>query len=68
MGIASCEEVTRKLSFCVEDGMPVMGSRRDLKCAMVHDGFTRRSDCAFEDLMRRGMSAAAPENCDVVMA
>lgn len=40
--------------------MPVMGSRRDLKCAIVHDGFTLLSDDALDDLMRRGMSAALP--------
>ena len=45
--------------------MPVIGSRRVLKCAMVHDGFTRRSDCAFEDLIRSGMSAALP-NVDMM--
>lgn len=36
-----------------------MGSRRDLKCAMLHDGVIRRSDDELAEMMSRGMSAAA---------
>tara|TARA_R110002003_G_scaffold141_13_gene12971 strand:- start:8084 stop:8266 length:183 start_codon:yes stop_codon:yes gene_type:complete len=34
-----------------------MGSRRDLRCAIVHDGEIRRSDDEFGELMMRGTSA-----------
>ena len=35
-----------------------MGSRRDLKWAMVHAGETRRSEDALAEVMSRGISAA----------
>lgn len=35
-----------------------MGSKRDLKCEMVHDGETRRSEDALGEVMINGMSAA----------
>ena len=35
-----------------------MGSNLSLRCAMVHDGDIRRSDRAFSDAMRRGISGA----------
>jgi len=35
-----------------------MGSRRDLRCAIVHDGEIRRSDEELGELMMRGTSAA----------
>jgi hypothetical protein len=38
--------------------MPVMGSNRDLKWAMVHAGETRRSEDALAEVMRRGISTA----------
>jgi hypothetical protein len=34
-----------------------MGSRRDLRCAMVHDGEMRRSDEELGELTSRGTSA-----------
>jgi hypothetical protein len=34
-----------------------MGSKRDLRCAIVHDGEIRRSDEEFGELMMRGTSA-----------
>lgn len=39
--------------------MPVMGSSRALKCAMLQEGEMRRSLDAFSDAINRGMSAAA---------
>jgi hypothetical protein len=47
-----------KRRLWAEAGIPVMGSKRDLKCEMVHDGETRRSEDALEEVMIRGMSAA----------
>ena len=35
-----------------------MGSSRPLRCAMVHDGVTLRSDEEFSDVISRGMSVA----------
>jgi hypothetical protein len=35
-----------------------MGSKRDLRCAIVHDGEIRRSDEELGELMIRGTSAA----------
>jgi len=58
MAVPSCVP-TRRVSFCDDAGMPVIGSRRVLKCAMLHDGVIRRSDDEFGEVMRRGMSAAA---------
>jgi len=34
-----------------------MGSKRDLRCAMVHDGLILRSDDELGELMMRGTSA-----------
>jgi hypothetical protein len=38
-------------------GTPVMGSKRDFRCAIVHEGETRRSDEELGELMMRGTSA-----------
>lgn len=38
--------------------MPVIGSSLSLRCAIVHDGEIRRSDRAFSEATKRGMSAA----------
>jgi hypothetical protein len=34
-----------------------MGSKRDFRCAIVHEGETRRSDEELGELMMRGTSA-----------
>lgn len=34
-----------------------MGSKRDLRCAMLHDGLMRRSEDELGELMMRGTSA-----------
>lgn len=38
--------------------MPVIGSRRVLNCAMLHDGVTRRSEVEFGEMMKMGTSRA----------
>ena len=46
----------RSESFCADAGMPVIGSRRVLRCAIVHAGVTLRSEAEFADLIKSGMS------------
>ena len=57
MGCGVCD-ATFRLSLWQLAGIPVIGSRRLFKCAMVHDGDTRRSEDAFSDVMSKGTSAA----------
>lgn len=42
---------------CEEAGMPVIGSRRALSCAMDQEGVTRRSEAEAGERMCRGTSA-----------
>lgn len=58
MGTASCDP-RRNVSCWLPAGIPVIGSRRDLSTAMLHDGLMRRSDDEFGELMSNGTSAAA---------
>jgi hypothetical protein len=39
-------------------GTPVIGSRRDLKCDMVHDGDILRSEDEFGEVINIGISGA----------
>lgn len=65
---ASCEP-KRRLRVWADAGIPVMGSRRDLRWAMVQDGDTRRSEPESVDLMSNGMSAdACGENIAPIQA
>jgi hypothetical protein len=57
MGMASCE-ATRSASCWHDAGIPVMGSRRVLRCAMVHEGEMRRSVEKPAEEICRGTSAA----------
>ena len=58
MGCAGWEDVTFRLSRWQVAGIPVMGSRRPLKCAMDHEGVMRRSEDEFSDTISRGISEA----------
>lgn len=46
------------ISFCDNGGMPVTGSSFAFSWPMVHEGVTRRSEEAFSELTRSGMSPA----------
>lgn len=43
-------------SLCADAGTPVIGSRRALRCSIVHDGEIRRSDDELIEEIRIGMS------------
>ncbi len=55
---SGCWDPRRSDNCCEPDGMPVMGSRRVLRCAMVHEGEMRRSDEELGDTIWRGTSGA----------
>jgi hypothetical protein len=55
MGWGACGR--RNVSCCDDGGIPVIGSNLDFRVAMVHEGVIRRSEEAFSDVTRTGISA-----------
>lgn len=60
IGCDACDP-TFKLRRWHEAGMPVMGSRRPLRVAIVHAGDTRRSEDEVSDLTSKGTSCVVAE-------